>query len=151
MADRLNWTPTPEGWRQGDPYFLLMPTTKSSGILACTCAVADTRPDFQGLDSSLATQALRQLKLDGQSQKHNVRMTLNVALGGVWHEAHVHAEFGVGDLSVRCGEVFEDLEHIVHHCPASNAKRRQVVLPASALEVPPCIKLHGLLPAKGRW
>eukprot|EP00971_Amphidinium_carterae_P051455 1013479-Amphidinium_carterae.2 len=49
-----------------------------------------------------------------------------------------------------CGEAAEDLEHIVHHCPAWAAERREVALPASALEVPPCVKLHGLLPAPKR-
>eukprot|EP00971_Amphidinium_carterae_P167216 3313329-Amphidinium_carterae.1 len=83
-------------------------------------SVADIRLDFQGLDSGLATQMLRQLKLDGQSQKDNVKTALNAALGGVWHEA------------------VEDLEHIVHHCPAWAAEKRQVEapveLPASAFE-----------------
>eukprot|EP00971_Amphidinium_carterae_P176094 3490676-Amphidinium_carterae.1 len=92
----------------------LMLTTKSIGSLRCTS-------DFQGLDSGLgrlATQTLRQLKLDGESQKDNVKTALNAALGGVWHEARVHAKFGVGDLCVRFGEAVADLEHIVHHCPA---------------------------------
>eukprot|EP00971_Amphidinium_carterae_P255374 5069779-Amphidinium_carterae.1 len=109
--------------------------------------VAEYWPDFQGLDSGLATQALRQLKLDGQSQKDNVKTALNAVLGGVWHEARVHAEFGVGDLCVRCSEAVEDLEHIVHHCPAWAAEKREVELPAFALKVPPCVKLRGLLPA----
>eukprot|EP00971_Amphidinium_carterae_P338115 6475304-Amphidinium_carterae.3 len=73
----------------------------------------------QALDSGLAIQALRQLKLDGQSQKDNVKSVLNAALGGVWHEARVHSVFEeVGEFSVRCGEAVEDLEHIVHHCPS---------------------------------
>eukprot|EP00971_Amphidinium_carterae_P093819 1856468-Amphidinium_carterae.1 len=62
----------------------------------------------------------------------------------------VHAELGVGDLCVRCGEAVEDLEHIVHPCPAWAAERWQVELPASALDAPPCVKLHGLLPAPKR-
>eukprot|EP00971_Amphidinium_carterae_P225881 4479955-Amphidinium_carterae.1 len=44
----------------------------------------------------------------------------------------------------------EDLEHIVHHCPACAAERREVALPASVLDAPPCVKLHGLLPAPQR-
>eukprot|EP00971_Amphidinium_carterae_P021817 430502-Amphidinium_carterae.1 len=66
--------------------------------------VAESRPDFQGLDSGLATQALRHLKLDGQSQKDNVKTALNAALGGFWHEARANAVFDVGELCVRCGE-----------------------------------------------
>eukprot|EP00971_Amphidinium_carterae_P133451 2643211-Amphidinium_carterae.1 len=73
-----------------------------------------------GRDSGLATQTLRQLKLDGQSQKD------------------------IGDLRVRCGEAVEDLEHIVHHCLAWAA------LPASALEAPPCVKMACCLLRKGR-
>eukprot|EP00971_Amphidinium_carterae_P119498 2367214-Amphidinium_carterae.1 len=53
-------------------------------------------------------------------------------------------------LCVRCGEAVEDLEHIVHHCPAWAAERREVELPVSALAAPPCVKLHGLLPAPPR-
>eukprot|EP00971_Amphidinium_carterae_P327379 6458705-Amphidinium_carterae.3 len=53
-------------------------------------------------------------------------------------------------MCVRCGEAVEDLEHIVHHCAAWAAERREVVLPACALEAPPCVKLHGLLPAPQR-
>eukprot|EP00971_Amphidinium_carterae_P083406 1650760-Amphidinium_carterae.4 len=70
--------------------------------------VSDSRPDFQGLASGLATQALRQLKLDGQSQKLDKKTVLKAV---------------------------EDLEHnvIVHHCPAWSAERREVELSASAL------------------
>eukprot|EP00971_Amphidinium_carterae_P250393 4970908-Amphidinium_carterae.1 len=39
------------------------------------------------------------------------------------------------------------LEHIVHHCPAWAAERREAALAASALDAPPCVKMHGLLPA----
>eukprot|EP00971_Amphidinium_carterae_P182581 3623533-Amphidinium_carterae.1 len=109
--------------------------------------VADSRLDFQGLDSILATQTLRQLKLDGQSQKDSIKFALNAALGGVWHEARANSVYDVGDMCVRCGEAVEDLEHIVHHCPAWAAERSEVALPASALEALPCVKLHGLLPA----
>eukprot|EP00971_Amphidinium_carterae_P181504 3600964-Amphidinium_carterae.2 len=42
-------------------------------------------------------------------------------------------EFGVGDLCVRCGEAVEDLDPIVHHCPAWSAERCEVRIPASAL------------------
>eukprot|EP00971_Amphidinium_carterae_P243567 4836953-Amphidinium_carterae.1 len=62
---------------------------------------AEARPDFQGLEVGLATQALRQLKLHGQCRKDNAKTALRAALGGVWHEARVHAEFG--DFCVRCG------------------------------------------------
>eukprot|EP00971_Amphidinium_carterae_P164160 3254315-Amphidinium_carterae.2 len=44
---------------------------------------ADTRPDFHGVEAGLATQTLRQLKLDGQSQKDKVRIAFNAALGRV--------------------------------------------------------------------
>eukprot|EP00971_Amphidinium_carterae_P001291 25567-Amphidinium_carterae.1 len=101
-------------------------------------------------DSGLATQALRQLKLDGQSQKDSVKTALNAALGGVWHEGRFHAEFGVGDFCVRCGEAVEDLGHIVHQSPAWNAERREVGIPAFALEAPPYVKFNGLLPAPKR-
>eukprot|EP00971_Amphidinium_carterae_P018620 367147-Amphidinium_carterae.2 len=130
MADKLHWTPTAGGWRQGESI--------SPGLMLTTRL---SRPDFQGFDFGLPTQALRPLNMDGQSQKDNVK----TALGGVWHEAHVHAEFGVGDLCIPCGEAAEDLEHIVHHCPAGNAEhrevgsqRREVGAPASALDVPMC-------------
>eukprot|EP00971_Amphidinium_carterae_P277121 5499282-Amphidinium_carterae.1 len=59
----------------------------------------------------------------------------------VWIPALLHR----GDLCVRCGEAVENLEHIVHHFPACAAERREVALPASALDAPPCVKLHGLL------
>eukprot|EP00971_Amphidinium_carterae_P340338 6478629-Amphidinium_carterae.1 len=88
--------------------------TKSSGTPMHLCkGVADTRPDFQ---------TLKQLKLDGESQRDTVKI------------APVHAESGVGDLCVRCGEAMEDLEHIVHHCPAWNGEQPEVGIPASALE-----------------
>eukprot|EP00971_Amphidinium_carterae_P345661 6486743-Amphidinium_carterae.1 len=78
MVDRLHWVPTDTGWRQGGRCF--------------TWDEADyrrfpTRLDFQGLDSGFATQTLKQLKLDGQSQKDSVKIVLNAALGGVWREA----------------------------------------------------------------
>eukprot|EP00971_Amphidinium_carterae_P055680 1097796-Amphidinium_carterae.1 len=104
----------------------------------------DSRLDFQGLASGLATQTLRQLKLDGQSQKDSVKSALNAALGGVWHEV-ANSVFEVGEMCVRCGEAVEDLEHIVHHCPAWASERREVELPAAALKAPPCVRLHGLL------
>eukprot|EP00971_Amphidinium_carterae_P063481 1256433-Amphidinium_carterae.1 len=59
--------------------------------------IADSRPEFQGLDSGLATPS-RQLKLDGQSQTDNVKTALNAALGGVWHEARANAVFDVGAM-----------------------------------------------------
>eukprot|EP00971_Amphidinium_carterae_P112885 2235513-Amphidinium_carterae.2 len=97
MADHLHWAPTASGWRQGDQCF----TWDEADYKLCK-EVADSRPDFQGLGSGLATQALR----------------------------------------ARCGEAVEDLEH-----PAWAAEMREVALPASALDAPPCVKLHGLLPA----
>eukprot|EP00971_Amphidinium_carterae_P213826 4243690-Amphidinium_carterae.1 len=137
MADRLNLTPTADGWRPGDQNFAWSDSeymVKWGSALQLCKGGAKARPDFQGLDAGLATKALRRLKLDGQSEKNNVKTALNAALGGVWHEARVHAEFGVGDLCVRCG-----------------AERREVGISAPALEAPPpCVKLHGLLPAPMR-
>eukprot|EP00971_Amphidinium_carterae_P167053 3310499-Amphidinium_carterae.1 len=52
-----------------------------------------------------------------------------------------------GELCVHCGEAVEDFEHIVHHCPPWAAERRAAALPAHAQDAPPCVKLHGLLPA----
>eukprot|EP00971_Amphidinium_carterae_P279935 5557128-Amphidinium_carterae.1 len=95
---------------------------------------SDSKPDFQGLASGLATQALRQRKLDEQSQKDSIKSAFNASLSGVLHEA------------CACQlQAVEDLEHIVHHCHAWAAERRDVDLPA-----PPCVKLHGLLPAPPR-
>eukprot|EP00971_Amphidinium_carterae_P178410 3539353-Amphidinium_carterae.2 len=74
----------------------------------------------------------------GKSQKDSVKSALNAALGGVWHEVRANSVFEVGELRVRCAEAVEDIEHIVHHCPAWAAERREVALPASALEAPPC-------------
>eukprot|EP00971_Amphidinium_carterae_P238850 4741452-Amphidinium_carterae.1 len=98
-----------------------------------------------GSRSGLATQTLRQLKLDGQSQTDSVKFALNADLGGVWHEVRANSVSEVGEVCVRCGEVVEDLEHT-----AWAAERREVALPASALEAPPCVRLHGLLPAPKR-
>eukprot|EP00971_Amphidinium_carterae_P297526 5911202-Amphidinium_carterae.1 len=128
MADRLNWIPTLDGWRQRGQHFTRVDVdykVKRHSALQLCKAVADSRPDFQGLDSGLANQALRQLKHDGQNQKNNVKTALNAALGGAWHVARVHSVFEVGELCVRCGEAVEDLEHIVHHCPAWVAERRE--------------------------
>eukprot|EP00971_Amphidinium_carterae_P005431 108473-Amphidinium_carterae.1 len=55
-----------------------------------------------------------------------------------WHEARVHVELGVGNLCVRCGEAVEDLQHIVHHCPAWNAERREGFRPPR-LTAPPLV------------
>eukprot|EP00971_Amphidinium_carterae_P316674 6294663-Amphidinium_carterae.1 len=52
------------------------------------------------MDTGLATQTLRQLQLDGQSQKDSVKIALNAALGGIWHEARAKSVFDVGDLCV---------------------------------------------------
>eukprot|EP00971_Amphidinium_carterae_P330466 6463512-Amphidinium_carterae.1 len=140
MADRLNWVPTPEGWRQGKQHFTWPDADyKVKWDFALhLCKMAEARPDCQGLVSGLSTQSLRQFKLDGQSQKDTVKTALNAALGGVWHEVRVHAVFEVGELCVR------------HHCPAWAAEGREVAPPTSALDAPPCVKLHGLLPAPKR-
>eukprot|EP00971_Amphidinium_carterae_P133603 2646081-Amphidinium_carterae.1 len=110
MAVRLHWVPTATLWRQGEQCFGMKLTTKSTGILRATLQ--------RGLDSGLASQTFRQLKLDGQSQKDSVKSALNAALGGVWHETRANSVVDVGEMCVRCGEAVEDLEHIVHHCPA---------------------------------
>eukprot|EP00971_Amphidinium_carterae_P071473 1413922-Amphidinium_carterae.2 len=72
MADRLQWVPTATGWCQGEQCFTWDETdykVKRDSVLQLCQEVAASRPDFQVLDSGLATQALPQLKLDGQSQK----------------------------------------------------------------------------------
>eukprot|EP00971_Amphidinium_carterae_P302329 6007427-Amphidinium_carterae.1 len=59
MAARLNWTPTPAGWRQGDQHFSWADAdykVKWDSALHLCKGVADRLPDFQGLDSGLATQ-----------------------------------------------------------------------------------------------
>eukprot|EP00971_Amphidinium_carterae_P238124 4727201-Amphidinium_carterae.3 len=66
---------------------------------------------------------------------------LRLMLEGVWQEARVHSVFEVGELCVRCGEAVEDLEHIVHHCPAWATERREVELAASALDALPALSL----------
>eukprot|EP00971_Amphidinium_carterae_P210551 4178016-Amphidinium_carterae.1 len=152
MADRLGWIPLSTFWRQGAQHFTWYDAdykAKWDFALHLCKGVADTRPDFQGLGAGLATQTFRQLKLDGQSQKDNVKTALNAALGGVWHEARVHAEFGVGDLCVRCG-LWRILSTLCNSCPAWKAERREVGMPASAPDTPPCVKLNGLLPAHTR-
>eukprot|EP00971_Amphidinium_carterae_P195769 3884800-Amphidinium_carterae.2 len=90
---------------------------------------------------------LEQLKFDGQSQNEDRKAALNAALGGVWHGERVHSAFQDGDTCVRCGEAVENLEHLVHHCPDWNKERRESGLPIHVLEAPPCVRLHGLLPA----
>eukprot|EP00971_Amphidinium_carterae_P348061 6490301-Amphidinium_carterae.1 len=71
--------------------------------------VAEARRDLKGLDSGLSTETLRQLKLDGQSQKDNVKTALNAALVVGWHEVRANAVFDVGELCACCGEAGEDL------------------------------------------
>eukprot|EP00971_Amphidinium_carterae_P311804 6197685-Amphidinium_carterae.2 len=110
MVDRLNLFPTPHGWRQGDQHFTWDEAdckVKWDSAMQLCKEVVETRLDLKGLDSGLSTQTLRQLKLDRQNQKDNVKTALNAGLGGVWPEARAS-----------CGETVEDLEHIVHHCPA---------------------------------
>eukprot|EP00971_Amphidinium_carterae_P200874 3986213-Amphidinium_carterae.1 len=87
--------------------------------------VSGSRLDFQGLVQVLR-QALRQLKLDGQSQKNIVILLLLVEFGMKF----------VPTLSLTLAK--------------SAAERREVELPASTLAAPPCVKLHGLLPAPPR-
>eukprot|EP00971_Amphidinium_carterae_P156165 3096150-Amphidinium_carterae.4 len=63
-----------------------------------------------------------ELKLVGVSVSPGMKLTtrsaFNAALGGVWHEVRANAVFEVGEMCARCGEAVEDLEHMVHHCPA---------------------------------
>eukprot|EP00971_Amphidinium_carterae_P299826 5957088-Amphidinium_carterae.2 len=107
MADRLHWTPTDTGWRQGEQRF--------------TWDEADYKVKWE-FALQLCKEALRQLKLDGQRRKDSVKSALNAALGGVWHEVRANSVFEVGEMCARCGEAVEDLEHIVtmivHHCLA---------------------------------
>eukprot|EP00971_Amphidinium_carterae_P341409 6480189-Amphidinium_carterae.1 len=131
MADRVNWIPTPGGWRQGDQCFSWSDAddkVKWDSGFNLRKEVAEARPDFQCLDSGLAAQTLRQLELNRQSQKDIAKPALDAALGGGWHEVCVHSVFEAGELCVRCGEAVEDLEHIVHHCPAWAVEKREVVL-----------------------
>eukprot|EP00971_Amphidinium_carterae_P079210 1567209-Amphidinium_carterae.1 len=78
-----------------------------------------------------------------------MQSVFNASLGGVWHEVRSHSAFAVGGICVRCHEEVEDLSHIVFRCPQWHKKRHQdhVDLPADDDTVPPCVKLHGLLPA----
>eukprot|EP00971_Amphidinium_carterae_P339297 6477000-Amphidinium_carterae.2 len=47
-----------------------------------------------------------------------------------------------------CGRRAEDLEHIMHHSDsAQQVEWCEVELPASTVDPPPCVKLHGLIPA----
>eukprot|EP00971_Amphidinium_carterae_P295058 5859002-Amphidinium_carterae.1 len=102
-------------------------TTRSSGILRCLCKeVADSRPDFQRLASGLATQTLRQLKLPLMLLLEGYGMKL------------------VPTPSMMLATCVLAVERLT---PAWAAEWREVALPASALEAPPCVKLHGLLPA----
>eukprot|EP00971_Amphidinium_carterae_P111643 2211031-Amphidinium_carterae.1 len=106
-ADRLHCVPTDTGWRQGEQCFTWDEAdfkVKWECALQVCKELADSRPDFQGLDSGLANQTLRQLKLDGQSRKDSAKIALNAALGGVWHEARANSVFEVGDLCFRFGE-----------------------------------------------
>eukprot|EP00971_Amphidinium_carterae_P019157 376992-Amphidinium_carterae.1 len=50
-------------------------------------------------------------------------------------------------MCARCGETVKDFALIVHHCSAWQAARSEAELPASALDAPPCVCLHGLLTA----
>eukprot|EP00971_Amphidinium_carterae_P087899 1739345-Amphidinium_carterae.3 len=107
----------------------MKPTAKSNGIQLCNFVRRFLNP-----------------YLTSKSQEDSVKSALNAALGGVWHEVRANSIFDVGEMCVRYGEAVEHLEHIVHHCPAWAVEMREVALPASTLEAPPCVGLHGLLP-----
>eukprot|EP00971_Amphidinium_carterae_P227655 4515711-Amphidinium_carterae.1 len=94
---------------------------------------------MQHVDFGLATQALKQLKLDGQNQKDNVQMALNAACGpsgsGMRLVSTLSLELAISEFAVK------DLDHIVHHCPAWHTERREAMH---------CVKLYGLLPVPKR-
>eukprot|EP00971_Amphidinium_carterae_P181654 3603961-Amphidinium_carterae.1 len=81
----------------------------------------------------------RHLKRSANRTEESFRCAFNASLGGVWHEVRTNSAFHVGELCVRCKEEPEDLPHIIFRCPHWYKERRE--------EVPPCVKLHGLLPA----
>eukprot|EP00971_Amphidinium_carterae_P049949 984554-Amphidinium_carterae.2 len=122
MADRLHWVPIDASWRQGEQCF--------------TWNEADYKDTWD-----LAMQLCEEV-----SHSRLVWIpALRLRPSGNWNL--------IGKIcvrSLRCVEALEDLEHIVHHCPAWAAESREVVLPVSALDAPPCVKLHGQLPAPKR-
>eukprot|EP00971_Amphidinium_carterae_P168976 3347521-Amphidinium_carterae.1 len=74
------------GWCQGEQHFSDFTwydadyKVKWDSALHLCKGVADMRLDFQDLEAGLATQALRQLILDGQSQKDTVKTVTKRAL-----------------------------------------------------------------------
>eukprot|EP00971_Amphidinium_carterae_P278202 5522413-Amphidinium_carterae.1 len=60
--------------------------------------------------------------------------------------ARTNSAFHVGELCVCCKEEPE-VYPIVFRCPRWHKEQRAVELPDDADEVPPCFKLHGLVPA----
>eukprot|EP00971_Amphidinium_carterae_P247479 4914041-Amphidinium_carterae.3 len=60
------------------------------------------------------------------------------------HEERTHRAFFVGDLV--CVEELK-ISHMLFRRPRWHMERRQLELPADEDSVPPCVKLHGLLPA----
>eukprot|EP00971_Amphidinium_carterae_P267808 5313340-Amphidinium_carterae.1 len=58
-----------------------------------------------------------------------------------------HKAFTVGETCVRCQAEPEDLSHILYRCPHWHKERRDVQLPADDDATPPCVTLHGILPA----
>eukprot|EP00971_Amphidinium_carterae_P170445 3377168-Amphidinium_carterae.1 len=65
-----------------------------------------------------------------------------------WQDAESkRPDFAVGETCVRWQAEPEDLSHIFFHCPHWHKERRDVELPADDDTTPPCVKLHGILPA----
>eukprot|EP00971_Amphidinium_carterae_P267807 5313339-Amphidinium_carterae.1 len=105
------------------------------------------RPDFAGLETGLSNQALRHLKKCATRRDERTSAAFKAALGGVWHEVRAHNAFTVGETCVGCQAEPEDLRHILDRCPHWHKERRDVQLPAGDDTTPPCVKLHGILPA----
>eukprot|EP00971_Amphidinium_carterae_P065852 1304966-Amphidinium_carterae.1 len=149
LADRLAWTPAVGRWLCEDQYFTWNEAdykVKWDSAKALLSEVATTRPDFGGLETGLSTQSYRHLRRNANRTKDSFRSGVN-SLGGVWHEVRTDSAFHVGELCVRCKAEPEDLSHIDFRCPHWHEERREVELPADTEDVPPCVKLHGFLPA----
>eukprot|EP00971_Amphidinium_carterae_P018737 369411-Amphidinium_carterae.1 len=126
LADRLGWKPLPGGWLSEEQYFTWSEADykvkwDSARVLLAT--VAANRPYFRGLETGLSTQTFRQLKRSANKTED------------------------IGELCVRCKDEAADLSHIVFRCPHWHKERREVELPEDDVNTPPCVKLHGLLPA----
>eukprot|EP00971_Amphidinium_carterae_P241971 4804262-Amphidinium_carterae.3 len=142
--------PQPAGWISDRQYFTWSEAgykVKWDCARALLADVAAKRPDFGGLETGLSTQTFRHLKRSANKTEDSTRSALNEDLGGVWHEVQTNSAFSVGELCVRCREEPEVLAHILFRCPQWHKERRQVELPDDDAETPPCVKLHGLLPA----